>query len=209
MHVIWPAEKGEIPISYVIIPYISAENVAKDVRRHIMHMHVSHPSRTRPDLAACHCTALRKAARQATLLYDRYLAPIGLTSGQFAILTQLATWPAAASPGLADLARALVLDRTALTRALQPLMRDGLVELATNPQDQRVRLVHLTARGRKRLAAASRLWASAQQQYERALGEGQAIALRALSQAVADVEFGEPATGRRIQNGGSSAVKAI
>ena len=159
---------------------------------------MSHPSFPRPDLAACHCTALRKAARQATLLYDRYLAPIGLTSGQFALLTQLATWPAAASPGLADLARALVLDRTALTRALQPIMRDGLVELATNPQDQRARLVHLTARGRKRLVEAGPLWASAQQQYERALGEREAIALRALSQVVAEVEFGVPATERPI-----------
>ena len=157
----------------------------------MMHMHVSRPANSPPDLAVCHCTALRKAARQATLLYDRYLAPSGLTSGQFAILTQLATWPAAASPGVADLARALVLDRTALTRALQPVMRDGLVELATNPQDQRVRLVHLTAKGRKRLAAAGRLWASAQQRYERALGEGQAVALRALSQVVAEVDFGD------------------
>jgi DNA-binding MarR family transcriptional regulator len=142
------------------------------------------------DLAACHCTALRKAARQVSLLYDRCLSPAGLTNGQFAILTQLATWSSGTNPSVADLARALVLDRTALTRALQPLVRDGLIQLAQSRQDQRVRLVRLTGTGRKRLAEASALWAQAQDKYAQAVGERQAVALRALSQIVAEAELG-------------------
>jgi DNA-binding MarR family transcriptional regulator len=142
------------------------------------------------DLAACHCTALRKAARQVSLLYDRYLSPAGLTNGQFAILTQLATWSSGTNPSVADLARALVLDRTALTRALRPLVRDGLIQLAQSPQDQRVRLVRLTGTGRKRLVEASALWARAQDKYAQAVGERQAVALRALSQIVAEAELG-------------------
>ena len=142
------------------------------------------------DLAACHCTALRKAARQLSILYDRYLSPAGLTNGQFAILTQLATWASGASPSMADLARALILNRTALTRALQPMAREGLIELVESPQDQRVRLVRLTKAGRKCLAEASALWAAAQDKYVQAVGERQAIALRALSQIVAETELG-------------------
>ena len=149
---------------------------------------MSQPS-TPLDLAACHCTALRKAARQVSLLYDRYLSAAGLTNGQFAILTQLATWSSGTNPSVADLARALVLDRTALTRALQPLVRDGLIQLAQSPQDQRMRLVRLTGAGRKRLAVASTLWARAQDKYTQAVGERQAVALRALSQVVAEAEI--------------------
>jgi DNA-binding MarR family transcriptional regulator len=143
------------------------------------------------DLASCHCTALRKAARKLSLLYDRYLLPSGLTNGQFAILTQLATWSSGTNPSVADLARALVLDRTALTRALRPLVRDGLIQLAQSPQDQRVRLVRLTATGRKRLVEASLLWAQVQEIYAHAVGEHQAVALRALSQIVAEAELGD------------------
>jgi DNA-binding MarR family transcriptional regulator len=143
------------------------------------------------DLAACNCTALRKAARQLSILYDRYLSPAGLTNGQFAILTQLATWSSGTNPSMADLARALVLDRTALTRALRPLVRDGLLQLAQSSQDQRVRLVRLTRTGRKRLAEASWLWARAQDKYAQAVGERQAVALRALSQIVAEADLGE------------------
>ena len=142
------------------------------------------------DLAACHCTSLRQAARQVTLLYDRYLAPAGLTSGQFGILTQVATWPAGSSPSVADLARALVMDRTALTRALQPMQRDDLIELTDSPRDQRVRLVGLTATGRKRLKEASALWLAAQQRYTQVLGENQAVAFRALSRIVAATDLG-------------------
>jgi len=142
------------------------------------------------DLAACHCTALRKVARQLSLLYDRHLSAARLTSGQFAILTQLATWPSGASPSMADLARALILDRTALTRALQPMVREGLIELVENPRDQRVRLVRLTRPGRKRLTEATALWAAAQHKYVQAVGERQAVALRALSQIVAETELG-------------------
>ena len=151
---------------------------------------MSQPS-TPLDLAACHCTALRKAARQVSLLYDRYISAAGLTNGQFAILTQLATWPSAANPSVADLARALVLDRTALTRALRPLVRDGLLQLAQSSQDQRARLVRLTRTGRKRLAEASWLWARAQDRYAQAVGGRQAVALRALSQIVAEADLGE------------------
>jgi DNA-binding MarR family transcriptional regulator len=142
-----------------------------------------------PDLAACHCTALRKAARRVSLLYDRHLSAVGLTSGQFAVLTQLASWPSGCNPSLAELARSLVLDRTALTRALQPVLRDGLVQLVEHPQDRRMRLVHLTSAGRKRLIQASGRWAAAQAKYALAIGERQAVALRALSQSVAEVEL--------------------
>jgi DNA-binding MarR family transcriptional regulator len=91
---------------------------------------------------------------------------------------------------MADLARALILDRTALTRALQPMVREGLIELVGSPQDQRVRLVRLSRAGRKRLTEASALWAAAQDKYVRAVGEHQAVALRALSQIVAEAELG-------------------
>jgi len=70
------------------------------------------------------------------------------------------------------------------------MVREGLIELVESPQDQRVRLVRLTRTGRKRLGEASALWAAAQDKYVQAVGERQAVALRALSQIVAEAELG-------------------
>ena len=68
----------------------------------------------------CNNTALRKATRRVSQLYDSVLAPTGLRSTQRSILLSIARLE---SPSLGQLAASLVLDRSALGHNLRPLER--------------------------------------------------------------------------------------
>lgn len=110
------------------------------------------------DPANCLCFNLRKAARALTQSYDTALKPAGITAPQFSLLTALARQ---GPVSLSDLATALGMDRTTLTRNLKPLQRDGLVASAQG-DDRRVRLLTLTRAGRIRLSDAEPLWRAVQ-----------------------------------------------
>lgn len=146
-----------------------------------------------PDLdpRACNCAGLRKAARRVSLFYDRRLAPCGLTSGQFSILAAIATWPVDQDPALGELARALAMDRAALTHTLKPLAREALIAFGSDRDDRRTRRVELTPAGRQRLDHGGPLWRAAQADFSEAFGEDQAIALRALLRAATETRFGD------------------
>ena len=79
---------------------------------------------------------------------------------------------------MAELAREMVMDRTTLVRALQPMLRRGLV---TAPAEEhgngRLRLI-LTASGAAKLEQAAVHWAAAQASFERSFGQQQAAHLR-------------------------------
>ena len=76
----------------------------------------------------CYGTALRKASRRVTALYDETLAPSGLRSTQFAILAEIVDRDEG-PPTLNQLADDLVLDRSGLGHSLRPLEREGLIRL--------------------------------------------------------------------------------
>jgi len=63
----------------------------------------------------------------------------------------------------------LVMDRTTLGRNLKPLVNQGLLAIWTG-QDQRTRVVTLTASGRDALAKAFPLWEKAQASVVERLG---------------------------------------
>lgn len=115
----------------------------------------------------CACFNLRKASRTVTQLYDEILQPSGLLATQFTLLVAIAI---AGSVTITRLAEKLVMDRTTLTRNLKPLERQGLIEIAPG-QDQRTRVVTLTASGREALAKAIPLWEQAQASVVEGLGQ--------------------------------------
>jgi DNA-binding MarR family transcriptional regulator len=118
-------------------------------------------------LAGCTCLRLRKAARRVTQLYDRALAPAGITAVQFGLLATVS-----ANDGLSvgELAAFMVMDPTTLTRNLRPLERDGLVRIVPAPGDRRRRAIAATAAGRARFRAAVPLWRTAQAEVADRLG---------------------------------------
>ncbi|MHC2331890.1 MarR family winged helix-turn-helix transcriptional regulator [Bradyrhizobium sp. USDA 4454] len=138
----------------------------------------------------CNLTALRKATRRVSQLYDQVLATSGLRGTQRAILVHVRRTGA---PTMGELAAALVLDRTALNHNLKPLARDGLLTIAVDKNDRRSRLVRLTKRGEARLEESHAAWLEAQDRFETAFGAGQAADLRHKLELVAALEFGEPA----------------
>ncbi len=126
-------------------------------------------------IEACHCMALRRAARRVSEGYDEALAPSGLRATQFSILALLA-----GEGGLTvnELAQRLELDRTTTGKNLRPLHRDNLVEVRVSRIDRRSRAIALTTTGRDRLRLAAPLWSAAQQQFEAAHGKRRSRALR-------------------------------
>lgn len=110
------------------------------------------------NMALCTCAAIRKTARIVTQMYETALEPTGLKPGQLTLLAVLSNKGAMPMTNLAD---AMVLDRTTLTRNLKPMVRDGLVNIRTE-KDQRVRVVELTSKGTKKFKEAYPLWVDVQ-----------------------------------------------
>src|SRR6266850_1842814 len=124
----------------------------------------------------CNATALRKASRRVTQLYDDALAPTGLRSTQFAILVEVAD--AAEKPfTMAELAATLVIERSALGHTLRPLERDGLITLQEG-EDRRQRYVLLTTKGKAKFKEGANAWRIAQERFEEIFGRTDARELR-------------------------------
>jgi DNA-binding MarR family transcriptional regulator len=116
--------------------------------------------------ANCTCFNLRKAARAVTQMYDEALKPSGLRATQFSLLCVVRNNEPI---GISELAKALVTDRTTLTRNLKPLLGQGLLEVIEGA-DRRQRPIALTARGRDTLARALPLWRKVQVRMAAGLG---------------------------------------
>jgi len=138
-------------------------------------------------ISPCNATALRKASRRLTQLYDAALEPTGLRSTQFAILVELANWPMD-SPTLAELADALATDRSSLGHNLRPLEREGFIVLREDAADRRRRYIALTAKGKGKCREGLRLWRVAQDRFEHVFGRSEAAALRATLLGIAHHE---------------------
>jgi DNA-binding MarR family transcriptional regulator len=124
----------------------------------------------------CNATAMRKASRRLTQLYDAALAESGLRSTQLAILIELNNW-SGQPPTLAELADALVIERSALGHTLRPLERQGWLTLQPG-EDRRQRHVVITPKGKAKCKECIRLWASAQHRFEDVYGRSEAATLR-------------------------------
>ena len=114
----------------------------------------------------CVAGNLRRATRAVSAIYDQEMAGAGVRGTQFSVLTALAL---AEELPVGRLAEILGLERTTLTRNLLPLVRDGLVE-DVPASDARVRLVRLTAEGRRVVGEALPRWERAQARVLRELG---------------------------------------
>lgn len=141
----------------------------------------------------CTNTALRVAARRLGQLYDEALAPLGLKATQLALISEIDKLMATdqQGPTLQDLATRLAIQLSALTHALRPLVRDGIVELRQDATDKRTKHGVLTPLGKARLSEALVGWAAANDRVEAVLGPASAANLRALADQVASDAFFE------------------
>ena len=140
----------------------------------------------------CTHTALRQASRQLTQVYDEAMAPAGLTSSQALLVSRLQERggaPGGTGPSLQALAKRLSIQISALTHALRPLVRDGVVELHADPHDRRIKRAVLTDKGLKQTQQMYVLWEALNMRMDGVLGVGTASELRALATRVASPEF--------------------
>ena len=124
----------------------------------------------------CICSALRQATRHVTQIYDTALATTGLTITGYVLLARIGD---ADRAGINELAAAAVMDRSTLSRNLEPLRDAKLIDVRAG-SDRRRKEVALTAKGRKALAAALPRWRAAQRNFKRQYGAGEADALTRL-----------------------------
>lgn len=108
----------------------------------------------------CFSTSVRRIDRILARLYDDALRPSGLVTTQYALLSTLSRAPE--NLPLTQLARAMAMDRSTLSRNLTPLVRDAFVQLTVG-DDRRARQATITPEGRRKLAEARPLWHAAQQ----------------------------------------------
>jgi DNA-binding MarR family transcriptional regulator len=125
----------------------------------------------------CFVGAARKASRRLTQFYDDALAPCGLRSTQYSIFSELTRF--AAPPTLAELASALVSDRSAVGHNLRPLIRDGYLALEPGAEDRRERRIVLTPQGQSKYHEARALWQTAQNEFLAVYGKDHSERLRA------------------------------
>lgn len=124
----------------------------------------------------CHCLAMRQASRQVTQLYDQHFGPTGLRITQYSVLRVIKRCELVAMQRLAD---EMVMDRTTLSRALRPLERDGLVNVAPG-LDARTRMLSLTQAGHDLLEELMPIWNRAQSEFEARFGSAETQDLRGM-----------------------------
>jgi DNA-binding MarR family transcriptional regulator len=128
-----------------------------------------------PGDLGCTCYRLRQTARLVSRTYDLFLAPCGISIGQFGML---ATLTAMEGESISRLAEVLQMERTTLTRNLTPLQKLGYVVIEQGP-DKRARSLSLTRAGKRALAAAKPRWHAAQLSLEEQLGKEEVKLLNA------------------------------
>jgi DNA-binding MarR family transcriptional regulator len=114
----------------------------------------------------CICFNIRRTDRVLTQFYDEKLAPSGLSAPQFGLLSTIAQ---VAPVTINHLAEMMDMDRTTLTRNLDLLVKQRLVQTEEG-EDRRMRLVRLTEEGQQALERAWPLWEEAQARIQSALG---------------------------------------
>jgi DNA-binding MarR family transcriptional regulator len=130
-----------------------------------------------PRPSGCTCARLRRLTRRMTALYDRELAPTGLRLTQYSLLATLRRTQGATGVAVSELAAAMDMDRTTLSRNLRPLLDQGLVALTSDEADARVRRAVLTVHGLAAFNAAMPHWRIAQEFVTRTLGASNVVAL--------------------------------
>lgn len=124
----------------------------------------------------CTNIKLRQLTRRVARYYEAEVGKTGLKNTQYSLLSHVYKL-GPLRPG--ELARAMKIEPSTLTRNLKPLLAAGWLSLDEGP-DGRSRMVSITPAGREKRQEAQRRWRVAQESVNQALGVERVIALHAL-----------------------------
>lgn len=126
--------------------------------------------------SGCSSFKLRQLSRRVSQQFDAVVGNAGLKTTQYSMLSRVvALGPV--RPG--QLAAAMEMDASTLTRNLQPLVAQGWVTIGPG-EDGRSRLVSATAEGRDKRAQAQREWKRAQVAFNALVGNERVVRLHAV-----------------------------
>jgi DNA-binding MarR family transcriptional regulator len=124
----------------------------------------------------CSSQKVRRLSRRISSHVDHVVATIGLKTTQYSLLNYaVALGPV--RPG--ELARAMGLDASTLSRNLHPLIEAGWLEVGPG-DDERSRTVRVTPSGAAKRLEAKRAWKRAQLSFNERLGTEKVAQLHAL-----------------------------
>jgi DNA-binding MarR family transcriptional regulator len=148
----------------------------------------------------CPALRVRQASRVLTKLYDEKLVPFGLRASQLPVLAAAALFGGSGAT-MSRLAKAVLMDRTTLTRSIEPLERAGLLRVARSPEDARTKIVAITRAGERMIESIFPAWERVLRQIKNTLGAEMLTNLHAqLDQVIAlspDAERGTSSAGKR------------
>ena len=124
----------------------------------------------------CSSQRVRRLSRRLSQHFDRVVAASGLKTTQYSLLSHVVEL-GPLRPG--ELAAAMGLDASTLTRNLQPLVAAGWLAIGPGT-DERSRLVTATDAGRAKRVEARRAWKRAQLALNEQLGEDLVARLHAV-----------------------------
>jgi DNA-binding MarR family transcriptional regulator len=136
----------------------------------------SEPPDIRQPARGCTHDKLRRLMRRLAAHYDARLRAVGLKTTQYSLLARVVHLGPVRP---VDLAAAMGLDASTLTRNLRPLIDAGWVEQTAGP-DARSRLVNPTQAGREKLSEARLHWRAAQAALNNQIGPDRVAGLHAL-----------------------------
>lgn len=125
-------------------------------------------------LSECALFDIQRASRVVASLYNAHLRDAGITIAQWSLLRNISFMQPVSIGRLAD---ALAMERTSVTRLIEPLIDLGYVR-STAGDDRRVRNLELTPLGLARVRAGKKRWNAAQRQLMATLGSTNWRAMR-------------------------------
>lgn len=116
-----------------------------------------------------HCIVYRwrMLSRLLTNVLDEALRPLNLTSSQLNILAIVAGMREST---VGAIAYYMQMEKSSATRAVQPLLRDGLLKSHRHPDDGRVSVLSLSKKGERTFKASYKIWSEAQEEMVNILG---------------------------------------
>lgn len=124
----------------------------------------------------CSSLKLRQLTRRVSQQFDAVVGDAGLKTTQYSLLSHIVRL-GPLRPG--QLAAAMEMDASTLTRNLQPLVAQGWVEVGPG-DDGRTRQVAATPAGVAKQAEAQKAWRRAQQAFNERMGQERVVRLHAL-----------------------------
>lgn len=132
--------------------YMATALMPRAIRQH-------HPAVNRVQVLAVHdaylCTAVQCAARKLAQHFDRMLAPLKLTNGQFSMLSLIVGME---TTTVGDLSGKLAMEHSTVSAAAKTLRRRGLISAEPGKSDKRQQIISATAAGRVLAAMALPIW---------------------------------------------------